>query len=152
MKEVADRLAAIGSPIAEEDQLVSLLGSLPRSYYTIVTALEARGADNLSLSFVQQAPINEELKLEGNGQQSQALLGTRKPTNRFAKRKQGPRLCYNCGEAGHFHFQQNCPKPKKNEATKQNPCHKVKAAGEKLETETDTDGNADASGIHLQES
>lgn len=47
MKEVVDRLAAIGSPIDEEDQVVTLLGSLPRSYSTIVTALEARGADNL---------------------------------------------------------------------------------------------------------
>ena len=55
MKEVSDRLAAIGSPISEEDQMVTLLGSLPHSYSTIVTALEARGSDNLSLNFVQQA-------------------------------------------------------------------------------------------------
>ena len=90
---------------------MSLLGSLPKSYFTIVTVLEARGADNLTLSFMQQALRNEELKHGGNGQQSQALLGTRKPMNWFAKRKQGPHSCYNCGEAGHF--QHNYPKPKK---------------------------------------
>ena len=32
MKDIADRLAAIGAPISEEDQVVTLLGSLPRSY------------------------------------------------------------------------------------------------------------------------
>ena len=41
MKEVTDKLAAIGSPISEEDQVVTLLGSLPHSYATLVTALEA---------------------------------------------------------------------------------------------------------------
>jgi len=29
MKELMDRLAAINAPIAEEDQIVTLLGSLP---------------------------------------------------------------------------------------------------------------------------
>ena len=38
MKELTDRLAAINAPIAEEDQVVTLLGSLPSSYSTLVTA------------------------------------------------------------------------------------------------------------------
>ena len=42
MKEITDRLAAIGAPISEEDQVVTLLGSLPRSYSALVAALEAR--------------------------------------------------------------------------------------------------------------
>ena len=41
MKDIADKLAAIGAPISEEDQVVTLLGSLPGSYATLVTALEA---------------------------------------------------------------------------------------------------------------
>ena len=32
MKDIADKLAAIGAPISEEDQVVTLLGSLPRSF------------------------------------------------------------------------------------------------------------------------
>ena len=51
MKEVADQIAAIDSPISMEDQVVSLLSSLPHSYSTIVTALEAQGPKNSSLSF-----------------------------------------------------------------------------------------------------
>lgn len=39
MKELTNKLASIGAPIAEEDQVVTLLGSLPQSYSTIVTAL-----------------------------------------------------------------------------------------------------------------
>ena len=42
MKELTDKLAAIGAPISEEDKVVTLLGSLPKSYSTLVTALEAR--------------------------------------------------------------------------------------------------------------
>ena len=41
MKEITDKLAAIGAPISEEDQVVTLLGSLPASYSgLVVTTLE----------------------------------------------------------------------------------------------------------------
>ena len=61
MKELTDQLSAIGSVIEEEDQIVTLLGSLPPSYATIVTALETK-IDNLTLKFVQQGSvINEAL-------------------------------------------------------------------------------------------
>ena len=61
-KEITDNLAAIGSPINEEDQVVTLLGSLPQSFSTIVTALEAR-ADDITLNFMQQALTHEETKI-----------------------------------------------------------------------------------------
>lgn len=61
MKELTDQLGAIGAVIEEEDQIVTLLGTLPSSYATIVTALETK-LDNLTLQFVQQALINEEQK------------------------------------------------------------------------------------------
>ena len=64
MKEISDKVAAIGAPIAEEDQVVTLLESLPQSYSTLVTALEAR-VEDVKLSFVQQALVHEEQKLSG---------------------------------------------------------------------------------------
>ena len=64
MKELTDQLATIGAPIAKEDQVVTLLGSLPKSYSTLFTALEARG-DGISLNYVQQALVHEEQKLHG---------------------------------------------------------------------------------------
>ena len=59
MKEIVDNPAAFGSAVAEEEQVVSLLISLPSSFATLVTALEAKG-DELSLAFVYQGLINEE--------------------------------------------------------------------------------------------
>ena len=41
MKEITDKLSSIGSPISEGHQVVTLLGSLPPSYSTVVTAIEA---------------------------------------------------------------------------------------------------------------
>ena len=83
MKELTDKLVAIDAPITEEDQVVTLLGSLPQSYSTLVTALEAR-VDDIKLDFVQQALIHEELKLKGQNnseeQGDSALIGKFKKT------------------------------------------------------------------------
>ena len=73
MKEITDKLAAIGAPISEEDQVVMLLGSLPPSYSTLVTALEAR-VDDVTLNFVQQALIHEEQKQNGQFGHSSSSL------------------------------------------------------------------------------
>ena len=61
MKDITDKLAAIGAPISEEDQVVTLLGSLPRRFATLVTAIETR-MDGVSLDYVQQALVHEEMK------------------------------------------------------------------------------------------
>ena len=79
--KLTDRLAAINAPIAEEDQIVTLLGSLPVTYSTLVTALEAR--DTVTLGYAQQALIREEQRLKGltggsvatGGSTGRALLG-----------------------------------------------------------------------------
>ena len=102
-----------------------------------MTALEARGADNLSLSFVQQTLVNEELKLSGdsmgtstNDQSSSALVGMRK--KKFLAKARKPRVCYNCEQTGHF--RRDCPKLKKDELiTRPNPSHKAKTAEEQLD-------------------
>lgn len=53
MKELTEQLGAIGAVTEEEDQIVTLLGSLPSSYATVVTALETK-MDNLTLQSVDQ--------------------------------------------------------------------------------------------------
>ena len=100
MKDITDKLAAIGAPISEEDQVVTLLGSLPRSFATLVTAIEAR-MEGVSLDYVQQALIHEEMKqselsCQSSGAES-ALTG--------AFRRGTPRdrpTCFGCGEVGHI--------------------------------------------------
>ena len=130
MKELTDRLAAINAPIAEEDQVVTLLGSLPPSYSTLVTALEAR--DAVTLSYVQQSLIREEQRLkESNTQHTgldkvsgigRALIG--KYDGQTNKGHRNKKVCYLCGEIGHF--RKDCPKNLHQKLSK--PKHKGKSA------------------------
>ena len=51
MKEITDKLVSTGTPISEEDQVVTLLGgSLPQGYCMLVTALEVYAWDWLMYS------------------------------------------------------------------------------------------------------
>ena len=52
-KDITDKLTAIGAPISQEDQVVTLLGSLPRGLTILVTAIEA-GTDCVSLDYVNE--------------------------------------------------------------------------------------------------
>ena len=61
MKEITDQLAAIKAPIPEDEHIVALLLSLPRSYNTLITALTTKG-DDLNLAKVHQALLSEEEK------------------------------------------------------------------------------------------
>lgn len=99
MKELTDKLAAIKAPISEEDQVVTLLGSLPDSFDNIVTALEAR-VDDLSLDFVHQSLINAEQKRTAVPTAPDAALLS-KPNHHT------PRACYNCGSTDHL--ARKCP-------------------------------------------
>ncbi len=87
MKEITDRLAAIGAPISEEDQVVTLLRSLP----ALVTNLESR-IDDVKLSFVQQALLHEERKQQESSsgpvpsnQSDSALLGAQDRPRRMVQ-------------------------------------------------------------------
>ena len=126
MKELADRLAAMGAPITEEDQVVTLLGSLPKSYSTFVTAQEAR--ENVSLSYLQQALVHEEQKRHGQEhfknadmhRRDAALVGESRKN--FKPRKP---ICFGCQQPGHF--QCDCHKVKKVLS------HKAETADERAE-------------------
>ena len=124
MKKLTDKLAAIKAPIAEEDQVVTLLDSLPSSFSNLVTALEAR--DTVSLSYVQQSLIHEEQQLKGDRSSS---MTTRSGQAVAADEKQekSKKACYLCGELGHF--QRNCPKGH-NKRRSWKPKHKAKTARE----------------------
>ena len=101
-KDITDKLAAIGAPISEEDQVVTLSGSLPKSFATLVTAIEAR-MDGVSLDYVQQALIHEEMKQSELSRQSSgaesALAGA------FKRNMSRDRpTCYGCVNVGHIHI------------------------------------------------
>ena len=89
--------------------MVTLLGSLPESYSTLVTALEAR-SDNISLKYVQQALVHEEQKLHGLGSSNDpdvhrgdtALVGDSKMSSKKVFKPRKPPICFGCGQPGHF--------------------------------------------------
>ena len=105
MKDITDKLAAIGAPISEEDQVMTLLGSLLRSFATLITAIEAR-VDGVSLDYVQQALIHEEMKqseLSGQSNEAESAL-----TGTFRRDTAHKRpSCFGCGAVGHV--RRNCP-------------------------------------------
>ena len=111
MKVITDQLAAIKAPIPEDEHIVALLLSLPRSYNTLVTALTAKG-DELTLSQLHQALLNEEEKRKrsksktdgGIGADEESALQHNKLDRKHVK-------CYGCGEEGHVI--RNCPLKKK---------------------------------------
>ena len=116
MKELTDKLAVIGAPISEEDQVVTLLGSLPQ---TLVTALEAC-VDDVSLRKLLVSG-------EGSGRQQSALVG-----------KQGKKLrCYGCSEEGHF--RRDCPKRKESRKP-----HTAKSATEERHSDSESEQSTGA--------
>lgn len=107
MKELTDKLAAIGPSIDEEDQVVTLLGSLPQSYSTFVMALEAR-VDGIKLDFVQQALLHEEQKYVI--WRAALIERLRNPQNQ---------RCYHFGQPAAGHFRRDCPKESSRTMVKQ---------------------------------
>ena len=66
MKVITDHLAAIKAPIPDDEHIVALLLSLPRSYNTLVTALTAKGDEltrKKTASKVRARPLVVELMM-----------------------------------------------------------------------------------------
>ena len=102
MKELTDQLAAIGVNIGDDDQVMTLLGSLTKDYDTIVTALETHAEDELTLTYVQQALINAEQK---NSEQklSAKVVSEQGATGAFVSSI----ICHKCRKPGHI--KRECP-------------------------------------------
>ena len=130
MKDITDRLAAMGSPIAEQDQIMAVLGSLPARYGTLVTTLGAQVKD-LSWSDVEHSLLDEEMRRQGRQQSSStegtsALMAGRQQKS-FKSKKQ-PK-CWGCGKIGHV--KSECPKRRADSGA---TSHKAQMAGESNES------------------
>ena len=130
MKELTDWLAAIGATVSEEDRVVTLLGSLPSPYATLVTALETQ-LENLRLANVQQSVLHEERKLCGSSRsESEGALIGKQRTRRGVK-------CYECEEYGHFRC--DCPEFRRRMASKNSSQEHKAAPSEEQEPESDSE-------------
>jgi len=66
MTEIFNGLSVIGDPIAKENRVVYLLASLPETYNTLVTALEAN-PEVPKMKAVTEQLLQEEQKLKDRG-------------------------------------------------------------------------------------
>ena len=108
MTELLNELAIVGDAIEEEDRVVYLLVSLPESYNTLVTALEAH-EEVPKIEVVTERLLHTERKqkeklcLDSSG--DKALAIKRQLSSRQFKDHRGPQ-CHYCKRYGHI--QKNC--------------------------------------------
>ena len=112
MTELFNELAIVGDAIEEEDRVVYLLASLPDSFNTLVTALEA-SEDVPKMEVVTERLLHAERKQKERT--SPDSSGEKAMTAKRQFRGRGPQ-CHYCKKYGHI--QKNCTKRIKAEEEK----------------------------------
>lgn len=94
--ELIERLRGVGEVIKDFHVAALLLGGLPDSYSTLVTALDTRPDDELTLEYVK-GKLMDEYARKCNGGQEEVALNVKRNTE-----VQESRECYYCHRKGHL--------------------------------------------------
>lgn len=89
-----NKYAALGEPLTNTLQIAIILGSLPSSYDTLVTALESRSEDELTLALVKEKLIDEYKRRKNSNDETQDESALKSFNN--------ARNCYFCKKPGHL--------------------------------------------------
>ena len=132
MKEMIDRLGSMGYEQSQEEQIMTLLASLPRSYRPLVIALGAQ-ISSVTVAHVENSILDEDMRdLDDFQDNDQAFTGnamncSRPPGRGHAGAFRGhgfrttdPRgsghrqdkcrlECFNCGLKGHYSYECHVP-------------------------------------------
>lgn len=104
MTELFDKLGALGERLSEKWVVAMLLGSFPRSYDILITALETRPEEDLTLSLVQSKLLEENRKRNGvqDSQGHESALKSTSVQSTSDKRGGHNTECYFCKRRGHL--------------------------------------------------
>ncbi len=101
LSNLVERLAALGAPVDEQDQVVILLRSLPVGFESLTTAYMAKG--EVRMAELREALINHEARVTELSESplaasaDQSALWVRERSGRMWRRG-----CYNCGAPNHL--------------------------------------------------
>lgn len=103
-KTVRD-LKSTGAKVDEDDAVCQLLITLPKSFNSVVTALETLDVEKLTMVFVKSRLLDFQTKV--NMCEGKSFESFEKSSTFVAKSKKYKIRCYNCGKEGHK--KSNCP-------------------------------------------
>ena len=129
--EMVEHLRGIGEEIQEFHVAALLLSGLPDSYENLVTALDARPDDELTLEYVKGKLVDEyKRRTEGSApDKSESALKTYdKSKNKSSDKQRETRDCFFCKRTGHLKKDCRDWKAKVNELKKRGSYQKAKSA------------------------
>ncbi|CAK9820236.1 Copia protein [Anthophora plagiata] len=116
-----EQLSALGQDLPDNLMAAMLLGSLPESYETLVTALESRPEEDFTLQLVKSKLIDEFKRRKGAKDTRENVSNTELALKSHFKGKSGAqtkKTCYFCKKSGHF--KNECAKYKSWKSKKEN--------------------------------
>lgn len=116
VENLATKCSQCGDPKSDMDIITKLLDRIPAEYSTVHIAMSLAGTDRQNLDTVKRLLLSEELRLgQVNKDSGEALYVKKdkqtknsKSVNDCQSKNKKTKLCYGCGEAGHF--KRDCPK------------------------------------------
>lgn len=108
VEELFDRLTQAGQELAESLKVAMILRSLPESYSGLVTALEGRPDEDLTLELVKSKLLDEfERRKERSVQSSGEYPSEMKALKSLSNRNTSEWRCFRCKQKGHL--KSDCP-------------------------------------------
>jgi hypothetical protein len=106
VKALADQLACMEVPLRDEDTVMTLLESLPPSYEYLITALETKTREELTIDYVTARLIHQVSKRKEkdprNEDAAMMLRQGKMDTSSSRQSRQDTRTCFYCGKPGHI--------------------------------------------------